>query len=210
LEKSSGEISILVAGSGGQGILLLGKLIAYGGMIEGKNVTCFPSYGAEVRGGTANSTVIISERMIGSPIIQSPDILIVMNKASFERFQPKLKSRGLMIYDSSLITSPEIRQDVLAVGIPASEIAATAGRPGPSQKESSPSSSQIRSANMVMLGALLAETGVVRTESASSALERLTPPKRRKSLEGNKEAIRRGIKYIEDKKSQDSRYKAGI
>ena len=84
------ETGILVAGSGGQGILLLGRLVAYGGMLEGKEVTCFPSYGAEVRGGTANSTVIMSDDLIGSPIIRNPDILIVMNEASLKKFQSRL------------------------------------------------------------------------------------------------------------------------
>jgi 2-oxoglutarate ferredoxin oxidoreductase subunit gamma len=203
LRKESKEISTLVAGSGGQGILLLGRLIAYGGMLEGKEVTCFPSYGAEVRGGTANSTVIISDEMIGSPIIQNPDILIVMNDASLKRFQPKLKTNGLLIYDSSLITSPEIRRDVRAIGVPASEIAASAGDPGSLQKDSEHSSAQIRSANMVMFGALLAETGIVRVENAMNALERLTSAKRKKSIEGNKEAIKKGIRYIADKKSKN-------
>lgn len=204
MRKDPKEISILVGGSGGQGILLLGRLIAYGGMVEGKEVTCFPSYGAEVRGGTANSTVIISDEMIGSPIIQNPDILIVMNDASLKKFQPKLKTKGLLIYDSSLITSPEIRSDIHAIGIPASEIAASAGHPGSPQKDSAHSAAQIRSANMVMLGALLAETGIVKVENAMNALERLTSAKREKSIEGNKEAIRRGIQYIADKKSKDS------
>lgn len=184
------EISILVAGSGGQGIVLLGKLIAHGGMIEGKNVTCFPSYGAEVRGGTANSTVIISDQMIGSPIIQNPDILIVMNNASLERFQPKLKANGLMIYDSSLIPSAQIRPDIDSLAIPASEIAASVA--------------QVRSANMVMFGAMVEKTRVVKGGSAMEALEMLTPAKRKKTLEGNKEAIRKGIQYVEDSKSEDS------
>ena len=204
MQKEPKEISILVAGSGGQGILLLGRLIAYGGMLEGKEVTCFPSYGAEVRGGTANSTVIISDEMIGSPIVQNPDILIVMNDASLKRFQNKLRTNGLLIYDSSLITSPDIRRDVRAIGVPASEIAASVGDTGSPQKDSTHSSAQIRSANMVMFGALIAETGIVKVENAMNALERLTSVKRKKSIEGNKEAIKRGIRYIADKKSKDS------
>lgn len=205
MQKEPREISILVAGSGGQGILLLGRLIAYGGMLEGKEVTCFPSYGAEVRGGTANSTVIISDEMIGSPIMQNPDILIAMNEVSLKRFQPRIKTKGLLMYDSSLITSPVIRPDLHAIGVPASEIAASVNNTGSPRKNSSVlSSSQMRSANMVMLGALLAETGIVKIENAMSALERLTSAKRKKSIEGNREAIRRGIQYIADKKSKDS------
>ncbi len=195
------EVRVLVAGSGGQGVLLLGRLIAYGGMLEGKEVTCFPSYGAEVRGGTANSTVILSDEMIGSPIVSNPDILIAMNEASLKRFQPKLRQGGLLILDSSLIRSPEIRPDVTAVDIPASVLAAAADGKGSSAKESPLSASPVRSANMVMLGALIGQTGILKEESALSALERLTSAKRKKTIEGNREAVRRGIQYIADKKS---------
>jgi len=197
------ETRVLVAGSGGQGILLLGRLIAYGGMLEGKDVTCFPSYGAEVRGGTANSTVILSDEMIGSPIVGNPDILIAMNAASLGRFQPKLRSHGLLIFDSSLIKSPEIRPDITAVDVPASVIAASANGKGSLQNGSSLSAAQMRSANMVMLGALVEETGILKKENAMSALEKLTSSKTQKTLEGNREAIRRGIQYIADKKSKN-------
>ena len=195
------ETGILVAGSGGQGILLLGRLIAYGGMLEGKEVTCFPSYGAEVRGGTANSTVIISDDLIGSPIVRNPDVLIVMNEASLKKFQPRLKREGVMLFDSSLIRSSELRPDIRAVGIPASEVASSIGENTSSQKGPALSASRVRSANMVMLGALVAETGILKTESALSALEKLTSARRGKTLEGNREAIRRGIEYFADKKS---------
>ena len=197
------EIRVLVAGSGGQGVLLLGRLIAYGGMLEGKQVTCFPSYGAEVRGGTANSTVILSDEMIGSPIVGNPDILIAMNEASLKRFQSKIRQDGLLIFDSSLIKSPEIRSDITAVDVPASVIAASANGKGSSQRGPSLSAAQVRSANMVMLGALIGETGILKGENASSALERLTSARNRKTLEGNKEAIRKGIEYIADKKSKN-------
>lgn len=198
------EVKILVAGFGGQGILLLGRLIAYGGMLEGKEVTCFPSYGAEIRGGTANSTVIISDEMIGSPIVRDPDILIAMNEASLKRFQSRIKTNGLLIFDSSLIKIPEIRRDVRAVGIPATEIAASINETESSQKSSSSTSTRVRSANMVMFGALLAETGVLKVENAMNALERSTSAKRKKALDMNKEAIRKGIKYIADKESKDN------
>lgn len=196
------EVTILVGGFGGQGVLLLGRLIAYGGMIEGKEVTCFPSYGAEMRGGTANSTVIVSDEMIGSPIVGNPDILVAMNEASLKRFQPKVKVNGLLIFDSSLIKSPEIRHDISAVEIPATVIAASIGGKEPSHKAAL-SATQVRSANMVMLGALLAETGILKMESVMNALERLTSGKNKKTLEGNKEAIGKGIQYIEDKKSKN-------
>lgn len=185
------EISIVVAGFGGQGVLFLGKLIAYGGMLENKEVSCYPSYGAEMRGGTANCTTIISDTMIGSPIVKHPDILIAMNEASLKRFQPVIKTNGLLIYDSSLVRSPELRQDVRTIGIPASEMAASI------------SDSHVKPANMVMFGALLAATDLMKKDNAFNALERLTSSKRKKSIEDNKNAIRRGIKSIADKKSKD-------
>ncbi len=179
----------MVAGFGGQGILFLGRLLAYSGMLEGKEVTCFPSYGAEIRGGTANCTVIISDEMIGSPIVRNPDMLIVMNEASINKFQPRLNRNGLLIFDSSLVNEPDLRSDVRIVKVPASEVAASIGN--------------TKSANMVMLGALLAETGVLKEGSAIKALEELTPPRRRKAININKEAIVKGKSYIADKKSNN-------
>jgi 2-oxoglutarate ferredoxin oxidoreductase subunit gamma len=173
-------------------------------MIEGREVTCFPSYGAEVRGGTANSTVIISDEMIGSPVVGNPDILVAMNEASLKRFQSKIRPNGLLIFDSSLIKSPEIRPDITAVEIPASVIAASADGKGSPHKGHSLTTAKVRSANMVMLGALIGETGILKGENVMSALERLTSSKSRKTLDENKEAIRKGIQYIADKKSKNS------
>jgi 2-oxoglutarate ferredoxin oxidoreductase subunit gamma len=181
------EHNVLVAGFGGQGILFFGKLLAYSGMIEGSEVTWFPSYGAEVRGGTANCTVIISDEMIGSPIVRNSEIVVVMNEASLIKFQPRLQKGGLLIFDSSLIKEPDLRSDINVIKVPASKIAASIGN--------------TKYANMVMLSAMLAETGIIKEKSAISALEELTPQRRRKFLDANKEAIIKGRKYIEDKKS---------
>ena len=198
------SVGILVAGFGGQGILLLGRLIAYSGMLEGKEVTCFPSYGAEMRGGTANSTVIVSDEMIGSPIMGNPDILIAMNEASLKRFQPKIKSGGVLIFDSSLISSPEIRGDIHVIHIPATEIAASIAESEAPNKNPVLTATRVRSANMVMFGALLAKTGIVKVETAIHALERLTSSKREKTLEENRKAVMRGVAYIASKKSKDN------
>lgn len=184
------ETSVIVAGFGGQGVLFLGRLLAYGGMLEGKEVTCFPSYGAEMRGGTANCTVIISDNMIGSPIVKKPDILIAMNEASLRRFQPKIKTGGILVFDSSLIRAPELRNDLRVAGIPASDIAASEG--------------QVKSSNMVIFGALLEFTGILKEKNAIKALEKLISSKRKESFDGNKRAIKRGIKYLYDKKSTNS------
>lgn len=195
------EARILVAGFGGQGVIFLGRLIAYAGMLEGREVTFFPSYGAEMRGGTANCTVILSDEMIGSPIVKNIDILIAMNEASLKRFLPKIRSGGAIIYDSSLIKLPDATQDIRSTGIPASRMASTEE---PSQKASNSHVPQVKPANMLILGALIAETGILKTENAINALERLTSSKRKHTIDINKEAILKGAGYINDKKSKNS------
>jgi len=169
--------------------LFLGKILASAGMIEGKEVTWFPSYGAEVRGGTANCTVIVSDELIGSPVVTNPDILIVMNDASLNKFLPRLKQDGLFLFDSSLIKEPYLRDDVKSISVPATEIANRIGN--------------TKSANMVLLGAFIAKTGLLRQTSAFGALENSMPGGKKKAVKDNKKAITEGINYIEDKKSKD-------
>lgn len=164
-------------------------------MNEGREVTFFPSYGAEVRGGTANCTVILSDVFIGSPVTANPDILIVMNDASLDRFLPRLRQRGVLFYDSSLMREPIHRTDIEMIGVPATEIANRVG--------------DTKSANMVLLGSLIAETGVVSKESAFFALESLMAKKKKEIIENNKEAILEGVHYVEHTKSQDIRPQAG-
>ena len=171
--------------------MFLGKILVYAGMLEGREVTWFPSYGAEVRGGTANCTVVVSDEMIGSPVVMSPDILVAMNEASLNKFLPRLREGGLFFYDSSLIKEPQLRSDVESVAVPATEISNKAGN--------------TKSANMVLLGAVLAKTGLLKESSAFEALESSMPEGRRKALGDNKKAITRGIKFIEGKKSKDIR-----
>lgn len=150
---------IIMAGFGGQGIMFIGKLLAYGAMREGLNVTWIPSYGPEMRGGTANCTVVISNEEIGSPIITRPQALIVMNNPSLGRFELMLQRGGLLIVNSSLVTHPATRKDIKVIAIPANEIAAKAG--------------DERVANIVMLGAYIACTKVVSKESILKALKEL-------------------------------------
>lgn len=196
------EASILISGFGGQGVLLLGRLIAFGGMLEQREVTCFPSYGAEMRGGTANCTVVISREMIGSPIVKHPDILIALNEASLEKFQRRLRTGGMLFYNSSLIFAPVLRHDVCTIAVPASEIAASSSGTASPGTHTAPKVTQVRAANMVMLGALIGKSGIIGYENAIMALQRLTPPKRRHSITDNTEAIRKGICYINDNKSK--------
>jgi len=181
------EKSIIIGGFGGQGILFLGNLLAHAGMLEGREVTWFPSYGAEMRGGTANCTVIISDELIGCPVVTNPDILIAMNDASLTRFQPKLKQNGILIFDSSLINGEAFREDIEAFGVPATETARKIG--------------DTKSANMVLLGALIAKSGLVNKPSVFKALESSISESKKKHIAGNKKAITEGMKYIENKKS---------
>lgn len=156
-------------------------------MLENKEVTCFPSYGAEIRGGTANCIVIVSDELIGSPVVTNPDILIAMSDASLDKFQPKLRHKGLLIFDSSLISKPALRDDVEITGVPATEISNKFGN--------------TKSANMVLLGAFIAKTGLLKKTSVFEAIESSMPERRKKSIEVNKRAIMEGIRFIEDKKS---------
>lgn len=163
--------------------------MAYAGMLEGREVTWFPSYGAEVRGGTANCTVIISDELIGSPVITNPDILIVMSDASLNKFLPRLSPDGLFLFDSSLISEPALRTDVEVIAVPATEIASKIGN--------------TKSANMVLLGSLIEKTALLSETSVIEALGSTVPDRRKKSIQVNKKAIMEGIGFIEDKKSQD-------
>ena len=156
-------------------------------MLEDREVTWFPSYGAEVRGGTANCTVIVSDELIGSPVVTDPDILIVMNNASLDKFQPRLKQGGLLLFDSSLIKKPGLRDDIEILGVPATEISSGTGN--------------TKSANMVLLGAFIMKTGLLKPESVFDAVERSMPGRKKKTVESNKIAVQEGMKYVEGKKS---------
>lgn len=181
------ENRIIIAGSGGQGILFLGKLMTYAAMLEGKDVTWFPAYGAEMRGGTANCTVIISDEVIGSPVIRNPDILMAMNDASYSRFSERLMSNGFLIYDSSLINAETFRKDVNVIPIPASSLAATL--------------KDTKSANMAMLGAFIGVTDILSIESLFRAVDETTPSHKKGSSNINKDLILKGHQLIENKKA---------
>lgn len=179
------ENRIIIAGSGGQGILFLGKLIAYSGMLEGKEVTWFPSYGAEMRGGTANCTVIVSDEMIGSPVIRNPNILIAMNEASYNRFSERLLPGGVLIYDSSLINIKDKRSDIKTVGVPATELSA--------------SLKNTKSANMVMVGAFVGFSHALAIDSVVQAIDEITPAHRKDSANINKDLVARGYNLVSGK-----------
>src|SRR5271169_21953 len=114
---------VMIAGFGGQGVLVAGKLLAYAGMLEGKHVTWFPSYGAEIRGGTANCTVIISSEEIGSPVVQNPSAMMIFNDASFKKFEKRIQSGGQLYLNTSLVHEPSSRSDIIRIEVEANDIA---------------------------------------------------------------------------------------
>ncbi len=169
---------VMIAGFGGQGVLVAGKLLAHAGMLEGKHVTWFPSYGAEIRGGTANCTVIISSEEIGSPLIQHPSAMLIFNDASFVKFEQRIKQGGCLFLNTSLVHAPSGRPDITRIEVRANDIAEELG--------------DIRVLNMVMLGAFLKKTGVVTLDSVLSALRQVLPPRRHSLIPLNERALKRG------------------
>jgi 2-oxoglutarate ferredoxin oxidoreductase subunit gamma len=169
---------VMIAGFGGQGVLLAGKLLAHAGMLEGKHVTWFPSYGAEIRGGTANCTVIIADEEIGSPVVMSPSAMLILNEASFLKFEQRIRTGGLLFVNTSLVKHPPTRGDIACIEVRANDIAGELG--------------DIRITNMVMLGAFLRKTGVVALDSVLDALKAVLPPRRHSLLALNERALRCG------------------
>jgi len=174
---------IVIAGFGGQGIILTGKLLAQTAMKAGKEVTYMPSYGAEVRGGTANCMVIISDKPIACPVVGQPESLIVLNKASLNKFGPRLRPGGLLVWNSCLIDSePEVSEGVDTVAVAADEVAVELGSP--------------KSTNMVMLGAYLQKRGYLSPDEASQALRDVLAERYHKTIPVNTEALRRGAECV--------------
>lgn len=174
------EEEIICAGFGGQGIMVLGKLLAYVGMKSGYNVTWMPSYGAEVRGGTAHSMVRISNNEIASPRVISPNVAIVMNKPSYEKFRSKMKKGGVLFINSSLIIAEQKRDDITSVLVPATEIATKLG--------------EQKVANMVMMGSYIKKQQLFKREEVVEGLEEVIPAHRQNLIPINKKAIKTGYK----------------
>lgn len=174
-------IKTVFAGFGGQGVMSMGMTIAEAAMIEGKNVTYLPSYGAEVRGGTANCTVVISDEEIASPVASAPEFIVAMNKPSLVRFQNQIQSGGVFFINSTLIEVEIPRGDVAFIKVPANEIADKLGSP--------------KSANMVMLGALIKKSNLV---SISTVIEELkkTLKDKGKLIAINEKALMAGYNLV--------------
>lgn len=173
---------IICAGFGGQGVLLMGQIIAYAGMLEEKNVSWMPSYGPEMRGGTANCCVIVSDEPVGSPVVTEADAVIVLNKPSLDKFEKSLKPGGSLFINSSLIDKKATRSDVMVHYIPVNDIAAEIGN--------------ARVANIVMLGAYIASSGTVSKESVIKAVEHVLGKSKAHLIPVNEKAFDEGVKHI--------------
>lgn len=173
------ETSIIISGFGGQGALFAGQLLAYAAMDCGRNVTWIPSYGPEMRGGTAHCTVIISDDLIGTPLVERPDIAIVLNGPSFDKYEPLVKAGGLLAINSSIVDRSSARTDIETVSISANDIAEEIGTG--------------RMMNMAMLGAMLARRPVLGLEDIEQALEDHLPASKAHLLESNLLVLKRGF-----------------
>lgn len=170
---------VIIAGFGGQGVMLVGQLLCYAGMMEDKNVSWIPSYGPEMRGGTANCGVVLSDQELGCPVVTEPTTVIAMNRPSMEKFEQALQPGGLLVYNSSLVTAPPTRSDITIVGVPANDIAAELGNS--------------RVANMVILGAFMGATGAVTAAGVQKAMRKTFEGKKADLIPVNMQAIARGI-----------------
>jgi len=176
-------VEVILAGFGGQGVLSTGMILAYAAMAEGLNVAWLPSYGPEMRGGTASCGVTMADGPISSPVVVEPDVLIAMNQPSLERFAPAVKAAGLIIYNASLISQPLRREDVQMVAVPANEIAEKLGN--------------TKVAGNVMLGAYLAISRTITVENAIAALPKVLPPDRHNLIPLNEEALAAGVQLVQ-------------
>jgi len=173
------DMQLIVAGFGGQGVLLMGQLMAYTGMLDGKEVSWMPAYGPEMRGGSANCSVVISDEPVGSPKIEDADVVIAMNRPSMDLFEKSIVPGGLLLYNSSLIDVKPSRTDIRVVAVPCNEIADRLG--------------SSRVANMVMLGALLECTKAFDTELLVESLRHKLGAKKEKLIPLNRQAIEEGM-----------------
>jgi 2-oxoglutarate ferredoxin oxidoreductase subunit gamma len=173
---------IIIAGFGGQGVLSMGKILAYSGLMEGKEVSWMPSYGPEQRGGTANVTVILSDDRISSPVLNEYDIAIILNQPSMDKFELKVKKGGILIYDGYGIHKPAARNDIDVYRVNAMDAAAE--------------SNMSKTFNMIVLGGLLKVVPLVTLENVMKGLKKTLPERHYNLLPANEEAIRKGMDII--------------
>ncbi len=175
---------LIVAGFGGQGVLSMGMTLSYAGMVEGKEISWMPSYGPEMRGGTANCITIISDKKISSPIISLFDTAIVLNQPSMDKFAPRVKAGGLLIYESSNVLKPSTRNDIEIIGIPAVTEALLM--------------KNAKIMNMIILGAYLYRKPVVSISAVLEALKKVLPEKYHHLLPLNQQAMERGAELMSE------------
>lgn len=173
------DMNSILAGFGGQGILFMGKVIAYAGLIDGKEVSWLPSYGPEMRGGTANCSVCISDEAICSPLVNSPNVLIVMNLPSYEKFIGTVVPGGIAIIDSTLVSKKVERNDISAYYVPATRLADEKGLQG--------------LANIILMGKMLALTNFCSMETMQKTIEKIVPSRKQHLIPKNMEAIELGM-----------------
>jgi 2-oxoglutarate ferredoxin oxidoreductase subunit gamma len=173
---------IVFSGFGGQGALFAGQVLTYAAMEAGWEVTWIPSYGPEMRGGTANCTVVISDEPIGSPIVRNPRIAVVLNPESMDRYEPLIKPDGLLVVNSTLVRRRAVRDDITVVRVPANDIAVDLGN--------------VKMANVVALGVMLACRPIVSLEAVEKVLDAQLKGAKRRFIEPNKRALRRGGEYV--------------
>jgi len=174
---------MIFAGFGGQGVLSMGKLIAYAAMKEGKEVSWMPSYGPEMRGGTANCMVNISDSLISSPVVNEYDVVVALNLPSLKKFEPKVKKGGILIWESSTIKEPPTRTDIQVYALPAIELASNELK-------------NVKVMNMLILGALVKMMNVVKKESLLIALKETLPERHHKLIPLNEKAIDLGMSKV--------------
>ncbi len=174
------ETSIIIAGFGGQGVLFAGQLLAYAGMENGRNVTWIPSYGPEMRGGTANCTVIINDEAIGAPVVAQPDIAVVLNQPSYDKYKSLVKPGGMLVVNSSIVSVGETREEIETILVPANEIAKEYGTE--------------KMLNMAAIGALLGHSLFLPITAVEQALADHLPPSKQHLLEANLNVLHAGFR----------------
>lgn len=182
------QSEIIIAGFGGQGVMFAGQVLSYAAMDAGKEVTWIPSYGPEMRGGTANCTVVIADEEIGSPFVNNPSAAIVMNLPSLDKYEPLVKPGGVLVVNASMVDRVCRRADITALHVPCNELAEAIGH--------------ARLANMVALGALLAAHPILKLADIQAALNAHMPGRHKHLLPKNMEALQRGAEYAQEQLSR--------
>ena len=175
------DYGFVIAGFGGQGLLFAGKFLAYAGLLEGREVSWLPSYGPEMRGGTANCNVVLSDTPVGSPIVSKPNILMVMNAPSLDKYEKEVYIGGRVFVDSSLISRKVERDDIYGYYIPATQMATEMGIEG--------------LANMIIVGAIIKQTKCIKEETIVEALHKVIPASKQNLFDANYKAIQAGLEY---------------